>query len=312
MAAELLVQLPGKPESKVALAGPFTLGRGSGNSLVLADARVSRSHALLRPYGRGKYYLLDMGSGNGTFLNGRLVTSPVELKDGDSIVIADFLLKYIALAQRAAATTGESDTNQLETASNVSKEAISILVVDIRIFTGLTEAIPPKELPAFVGSWFRDASATIESHGGVIDKYIGDAVMAYWLGGAEAVDAKLARGPIDSALELVEMARLYDGQLRARHPELAFAIGCGIHMGEAMFGSMGGAARREFTAIGDCVNGAFRIEELCKPLSRPILVSEEGKGAAGAGYPFEDLGGQKLKGKAADVRVFAVRPAPAP
>jgi adenylate cyclase len=311
MAAELIITLPGQAESKVDLAGPFTLGRGSGNTLVLADARVSRSHALLRPFGRGKYYLLDMGSGNGTFLNGRLVTSPVQLKDGDSIAIADCVLKYVDLAQRAAGGKEESDTNQLETAINVSKEAISILVVDIRNFTGLTEAIPPKELPAFIGSWFRDAGAAIESHGGVIDKYIGDAIMAYWLGGAESVDAKLARGPFDSALELVEMARLYHGQLSARHPELAFAVGCGIHMGEAMFGSLGGAARREFTAIGDCVNGAFRIESLCKELKRPIMVSEEIKGAAGAGYGFEDMGVHKLKGKAADVQVYAVRPAPA-
>ena len=311
MAAELIVTMPDQPENKVALAGAFTLGRGSGNSLVLPDPRVSRTHALLRPYGRGKYYLLDMGSGNGTFLNGRLVTSPVELKDGDSIVIADFVLKYIDLDRRAAGTTGEHETNQMETAINVSKEAISILVVDIRNFTGLTEAIPPKELPAFIGSWFRDAGATIESHGGVIDKYIGDAVMAYWLGSAEAVDAKLARGPLDSALELVEMARLYDGQLRARHPELAFAVGCGVHMGEAMFGSMGGAGR-QFTAIGDCVNSAFRIESLCKELKRPIIVSEEIKSAAGSGYVFEDMGAQKLKGKSVDVKVFAVQPTPAP
>jgi adenylate cyclase len=309
VAAELLITLPGQPESKVVLQGAFTLGRGSGNNLVLSDVRVSRSHALLRPFGRGKYYLLDMGSGNGTFLNGRLVTNPVELKDGDAVVIADCTLKYIDLAQRAAGGgAAETDTNSMETAIRVSKEAISVLVVDIRNFTGLTEAIPAKELPAFIGSWFRDASATIESHGGVIDKFIGDAVMAYWLGSAEAVDARLARGPLDSALELVEMARLYHGQISARHPELSFAIGCGIHMGEAMFGSMGGAARREFTAIGDCVNAAFRIESLCKELKRPIMVSDEIKAAAGAGYDFEDMGVQKLKGKAVDVQVYSVRP----
>jgi adenylate cyclase len=309
VAAELIIALPGLPESTVALQGAFTLGRGTGNNLVLADARVSRSHALLRPFGQGKYYLLDMGSGNGTFLNGRLVTHPVELQDGDSIAIADFTLKYVDLARRAAGGAGgaEPDLNSMETAINVSKEAISILVVDIRNFTGLTEAIPPKELPAFIGSWFRDAGATIESHGGVIDKYIGDAIMAYWLGQAEVVDARLARGPLDSALELVEMARLYNGQLSARHPELAFAVGCGIHMGEAMFGSIG--ARREFTAMGDCVNAAFRIEALCKELQRPILVSEEIKSAAGAGYDFEDMGAQKLKGKSADVQVYSVRPA---
>ena len=309
-AAELSIVLPGQPERKVALHGALTLGRGSGNDVVLADVRVSRSHALLRPFGRGKYYLLDMGSGNGTFLNGRLVTSPVELKDGDAIAIADCSLKYLDRAKRAAggADGAESDTSSMETAINVSKEAISILVVDIRNFTGLTEAIPSKELPAFIGSWFRDASAAVEAHGGTIDKYIGDAVMAYWLGGGEAAGARLARGPLDSALELVEMARLYDGQLSARHPELSFAVGCGIHMGEAMFGSMGGSARRDFTAIGDCVNGAFRIESLCKELKRPIMVSEEVKSAAGAGYDFEDMGVQKLKGKAGDVQVYSVRP----
>jgi adenylate cyclase len=310
-AAELIVVLPGQPERKVALGGALTLGRGSGNDVVLADIRISRSHALLRPFGRGKYYLLDMGSGNGTFLNGRLVTNPVELKDGDAIAIADCTLKYIDRTKRATGGDSDVDTGAMETAINVTKEAISILVVDIRNFTGLTDAIPSKELPAFIGSWFRDASAAIESHGGTIDKYIGDAVMAYWLGGGEAEGARLARGPLDSALELVEMARLYNGQLNARHPELSFAIGCGIHMGEAMFGSMGRSARRDFTAIGDCVNGAFRIESLCKELKRPIMVSSEIKSAAGAGYGFEDMGVQKLKGKANDVQVYSVRPSAA-
>jgi adenylate cyclase len=308
LAAELIIVLPGQPESRVALRGAFTLGRGSGNNLVLADLRVSRSHALLRPFGRGKYYLLDMGSGNGTFLNGRLVTHPVELKDGDAIAIADCALKYVDPAKRAAGAGPEMDTGSMDTAIDVSKEKISILVVDIRNFSGLTEAIPPKELPAFIGSWFRDAGAAIESHGGVIDKYIGDAIMAYWLGGSGTSGASSARGPLDSALELVETARLYHGQLSARHPELSFAVGCGIHMGEAMFGSMGGSARRDFTAIGDCVNAAFRIESLCKELKRPIVVSEEIKAAAGAGYAFEDMGLHKLKGRAHDIHVFSVRP----
>ncbi|MFI5361545.1 MAG: adenylate/guanylate cyclase domain-containing protein [Elusimicrobiota bacterium] len=313
MPAELLIALTGRPESKVALRGAFTLGRGKDNDVVLADIRVSRSHALLRPFARGKYFLLDMGSANGTFLNGRLVTNPVELKDGDAITIADCELKYIDLSRRTGSggASVEIDTASMDTAIDVSKEAISILVVDIRNFTGLTEAIPAKELPGFVGSWFRDGSATIESHGGVIDKYIGDAIMAYWLKGPKGADSDLARGPLDSALELVEMARLYHGQLSARHPELSFAVGCGIHMGEAMFGSMGGSSRRDFTAIGDCVNGAFRIESLCKELKRPIMVSEEIKAAAGAAYEYEDMGLQKLKGKANDVRVYSVRPAAA-
>ena len=105
---------------------------------------------------------------------------------------------------------------------------------------------------------------------------------------------------------LVEAARLYNGQLVARHPELSFAVGCGIHMGEAMFGNIGGSARRDFTAIGDCVNIAFRLESQCKTLERSIVVSSEIKFAAGDDYAFEDMGLLKLKGKANEVRAFSV------
>lgn len=302
----LSINLPGEAPRKVPLQGTFTIGRGSASDLILKDARVSRGHALLRPLGRGNYFLLDLGSANGTFLNGRIVTAPVQLADGDTIVIADCTLVFEAPDQRpiTAPVTADYDST-METAVNVKTEAVSILVVDIRNFTRLSETLPPKELPSFIGSWFRDASAVIESHGGVIDKFIGDAVMAYWLPSADA-PAKLARGPLDSALELVEAARLYHGQLVARHPDLSFAVGCGIHMGEAMFGNIGGSARRDFTAIGDCVNIAFRLEDQCKALKRTVVVSEAIKNVAGADYSYEDMGSLTLKGKTNVVRAYAV------
>ncbi len=312
MPPELSIAVPGQPPSRVPLLGPFTIGRGSTSDLIIKDARASRGHALLRPLGRGNYFLLDLGSANGTFLNGRLVTAPVQLSDGDMIVIADCTLKFEAPDQRPITSPLTADYDStMETAMNVSTEAISILVVDIRNFTLLSETLPPKELPSFIGSWFRDASAVIESHGGVIDKFIGDAVMAYWLGGGESVNPKIARGPLDSAIELVETARLYHGQLTARHPELSFSVGCGVHMGEAMFGNIGSSSRRDFTAIGDCVNIAFRLESQCKELKRAIVVSEEIKTTAGDAYAFEDLGPLKLKGKSNDVHAFSVEKKPA-
>ncbi|UPT73322.1 MAG: FHA domain-containing protein [Elusimicrobiota bacterium] len=301
---ELSIAIPGQTPRRVPLLGPYTIGRGSASDLILKDSRVSRAHALLRPLGRGNYFLLDLGSANGTFLNGRIVTAPVQLADGDSIVIADATLKFDAPDMRPITAPADHDTT-METAVNVSTEAVSILVVDVRDFTKLSESMPPKELPGFIGAWFRDASAVIESHGGVIDKFIGDAVMAYWLGGGAAGGPNLALGPLESAVELVETARLYHGQLHARHPDLTFAVGCGIHMGEAMFGNIGSSARRDFTAIGDCVNIAFRLESLCKELQRPIVVSDEIRAAAAAAYAFEDMGMRTLKGKAADVRVFS-------
>lgn len=307
MSVELSITVPGQAPRRVALAGAFTIGRGSTSDLIIKDARASRGHALLRPLGRGNYFLLDMGSANGTFLNGRLVTAPVQLNDGDVIVIADCTMKFEAPDQRPITSPLTSDYDStMETAVNVSTEAISILVVDIRNFSRLSEALPPKELPSFIGSWFRDATAVIESHGGVIDKFIGDAVMAYWLGVGESVNAKIARGPLDSALELVESARLYHGQLVARHPELSFAVGCGIHMGEAMFGNIGSSSRRDFTAIGDCVNIAFRLESQCRELERAIVVSSEIKVTAGDDYEYENMGLLKLKGKENEVLAFSV------
>ena len=297
--------MPGETLRKVPLVGAFTVGRGSASDLVLKDARVSRAHAMLRPLGRGNFFVLDLGSANGTFLNGRIVTAPVQLTDGDTIVVADCTMKFEAPDQRPITAPAPADYDAtMETAVNVSTEAVSLLVVDIRNFTRLSELIPPKELPGFIGAWFRDAGAVIESHGGVIDKFIGDAVMAYWLGGGEKQNKKLATGPLDSALELIEAAKLYHGQLSARHPELGFAIGCGIHAGEAMFGNLGGSTRRDFTAIGDCVNVAFRLESLCKELQKPLIVSTEVRDLAGDAYAFEDLGLQKLKGKSVETRAF--------
>ena len=291
---------------RVPLEGTFTIGRGSASDLVLKDVRVSRGHALLRPLGRGNYFLLDMGSANGTFLNGRRVTSPVPLNDGDTIVIADCTLKFEAPDHRPITAPLSVDYNSMrETAVNVTTEAVSILIADIRDFTRLSEALPPKELLSFLDTWFRDASVVIERHGGVVDKFIGDAVMAYWLPAAEA-PARLARGPLDCALDLVEQARLYHGPLVARNPELGFHIGCGIHMGEAMFGSIGNQSRRDFTAIGDCVNIAFRLEAQCKELKRTIIASEQIQAAAGGAYAFEDMGPLKLKGKLNNVRAFSV------
>ena len=290
----------------VPLAGPFSIGRGKTNDLVLEDTRVSRTHAMLRPSSRSSYFLLDLGSSNGTFLNGKLVTIPAELKDGDAITIGGHGLRF-----RTPAKSGKESDEGMVTAQHLTSSKVSILVADVRGFVKLSEMVPQKELSTFIGSWFKDASAAVESHGGVIDKYIGDAVMAYWKAGPDASKAAgwdLASGALKSALELQETAALYDGQLRARHPELRFGVGCGIHAGEATFGSVGSSARRDFTPMGDCVNTAFRLQSLAKELDKPIVVSEPIKAATVGLCAFEDLGPRPLKGKAEELRVFAARP----
>ncbi len=301
MTAKLSIFLPGQRARTIPLQGALTIGRGASSDLVLESVSVSRGHALLRPLGRGNYFLLDLGSANGTFLNGRLVTAPVKLNDGDTIMIADCTLVFEGFtAQRAPTAPTAEYKDTMKTAT------ISILVVDIRNFTHLSEALPAKELPAFIGGWFRDASAVIERHGGTIDKFIGDAVMSYWLPSAEMPSA-IVRGPVESALELVDLASGFHDQLSAAHPKLSFSVGCGIHMGEAMFGVLGTSSRHDFTAIGDCVNVAFRLESQCKELHKSIIVSEQIQQGAADAYIFEDLGPLTLKGKSNVVHGYAVK-----
>src|SRR5439155_13568489 len=114
-------------------------------------------------------------------------------------------------------------------------------------------------------------------------------------------------GPLHVARDFVQRAATHHVQLAATRPDMAFAIGCAVHAGEAMLGNMGGMSRRDFTAVGDCVNVTFGLESLCKKLKRPILASRAVKEAAGAGFGFEDLGPHSLKGMTESIHVFALR-----
>jgi len=304
MKADITIQFEGQAANNVTLASLYTIGRATGNDLIIQDVRVSRNHALIRQLGGGKYYLVDLGSSNGTFLNGRPVMAPAELKSGDKIQIADCTLEF--------SCTGQSEQNMptaettMATQINASIETISILVVDIRNYTRLTEQIPPQEFARFISGWFRDAAAVIERESGSIDKFIGDAIMAFWVRGRGAGEMRSVHGPLNVCRELLSLARSYNEKLVTDHPTLGFAIGCAVHSGDAILGNTGQSARRDFTATGDCVNIAFRLESLCKELRRPILVSEEIRNAAASHFAFDDMGLQTVKGKSAPLRVFAL------
>lgn len=304
MNAELSVQIEGKAARRISLGASYTIGRGRGNDLVLQDEVASRNHALVRLLGTSRYYLADLGSANGTLLNRRPVMVPARLKSGDEIRIANCTLKFARLS------TAESESKHSVFDSKSTKlqhvqEMVSVLVVDIRNYTRLAESLPLKQLSRLSGSWFKDAGLIIERHGGIIDKFIGDAVMAYWLRG-HSDDRQFVLGPLRAALELVRLARSYHKQLAARYPGLRFAIGCGVHAGKAMLGNVGEIARRDFTAVGDTVIVAFRLESLTKRLGHPILVSQVVKELAGDAFDFETMGSLRLKGKSKNLSVSAL------
>ena len=148
---------------------------------------------------------------------------------------------------------------------------VTVMFCDIRGFTTLSENLPPEKIVALLNEYFTGLEKCITTHGGVINKYIGDAVMALF--GAPVHSETHARDAFNAALdmrkELIEMNKRF---LQKDFPEIRFGIG--LHSGPVLAGNIGASKRMEYTVIGDTVNTASRIEGLCKIYKKDLLISE--------------------------------------
>jgi adenylate cyclase len=177
---------------------------------------------------------------------------------------------------------------------------VSVLFSDIRGFTTLSERHTPQEVVALLNRYFSLQVEVIFRHGGSLDKFIGDAIMAFW--GAPLDDPQHACHAVAAALEMAEVLQRFKRELGPQGAE--FDVGIGIHSGPAVVGLIGSEQRREYTAIGDTVNLASRIEGLTKGVSR-ILVSKETRALCGDAFDFRSFGSYKVKGREQEVELFA-------
>ena len=148
------------------------------------------------------------------------------------------------------------------------KEEISILFLDIRDFTPLSEQMQPEELFLFLNIFFTKLSVGIHQQGGFIDKYIGDAIMGIFDGPTHQARA------IQAGLAMLKILDTWN-QERIQQEMLPIKVGIGIHAGEVMMGTVGSKERMDSTVIGDSVNVAARLEGLTKTYGCPLLISEE-------------------------------------
>jgi adenylate cyclase len=153
-----------------------------------------------------------------------------------------------------------------------------------------------------LNDYFSMQVGVIFKHGGALDKFIGDAIMAFW--GAPLDDEKHAEHAIDAAIEMYE--RVCEFKLKMGETGLAFDVGIGLHSGPAVVGLIGSEQRREYTAIGDTVNLASRIEGLTRGVA-PVLVSEDTMNQCPNAFDFIDHGSYPVKGRLQDVRLFEPR-----
>ena len=177
---------------------------------------------------------------------------------------------------------------------------ITILFSDIRGFTTLSEKRTPQQVVELLNRYFTLQVEVVFRHGGSLDKFIGDCIMAFW--GAPLDDPDHARHAVEAALEMGEVLQRFKRELGEGDAD--FDVGIGIHSGPAVVGLIGSEQRREYTAIGDTVNLGSRIEGLTKGVSR-ILVSRETMEACGDAFEFKSFGSFKVKGREQEVELFA-------
>lgn len=250
----------------------WTVGRGDDNNFVLPDRWISRNHAMLQRMETGEFYLIDLGSRNGSFVNGRRVSVPVTLQNGDRLTFGQTELDFYSPDTDSLDSSLGSDSQEYTaTATLHVRRLISVLVVDIRNFTVMTQQLDEKLLSEVIGTWFRCAGDIIREYGSWIDKYIGDAVMAVWIHGAQGISHE----------EMIRIARALSAlhkmtsHLHERYPlPFPLRIGAGLNTGYAMVGNTGTGDRPDYTALGDTVNAAFRLETSTKQIGLDIALGE--------------------------------------
>jgi adenylate cyclase len=259
---------------KLSLVGNncWTVGRSDDNNLVLPDRWISRNHAMIQVMETGEFYLIDLGSRNGTFVNGRRVSVPVTLKDGDQLTFGQTELRFHCPSDRSDRLGSRTNKTELTvTATLHLRRLISVMVVDIRDFTVMTRQIDEKVLSESIGTWFRCAGNIIGTYGSWVDKYIGDAVMAVWIHGEETVEAQ----EMMNIMLAIDALATMTSQLHKQFPlPFPLRIGAGLNTGYAMVGNTGTADRPDYTAIGDTVNSAFRFESSTKQLGLDVALGD--------------------------------------
>jgi adenylate cyclase len=187
---------------------------------------------------------------------------------------------------------------------NAGERELSVLFSDIRGFTTLSENRSAEEIVSLLNNYFSRQTHVIFSHGGTMDKFIGDAIMAFW--GAPLNNPAHACDAVESALDMVDSLLAFRHEIGGETGR-NFDIGIGIHTGPAVVGMIGSDNRLDYTCIGDTVNLASRIEGKTKEVGARILVSAATREACGDAFDFVAHGSYKVKGREQAVQLFEPR-----
>jgi len=288
-AALLFVGLLYAVFARNARANRVAIGLGAASALALAASWFAAGRLLLMPLlaPLGAAWLFYFAAATAAYLKER------RAREEAIAMFSRFVNPHVVkqLVERGG-LEGEGRTRE-----------VTLLFSDIRGFTTLSETRAPAEVVAILNRYFTMQVEVIFKHGGSLDKFIGDAIMAFW--GAPLDDPEHAKNAVACALEMAATLLAFKAELGELGK--SFDVGIGVHSGPAVVGLIGSERRREYTSIGDTVNLASRIEGLTKEAGRRILVSRETMERCGNAFDFVSCGSFHAKGRTQPVELFEPR-----
>lgn len=270
--------------TRIPITDGFSIGRGAGNQLPLQDERASRRHALIHDRSTQGFWIVDLGSRNGTYRNNRRVQQPARLHDGDSIRVGASQFTFRQPA--AAAHLTAPGATQLMTTVEFRSEDCWLLIGDLEGSTQLAHSSDPGALATLTAEWLRQCRKLIESSGGIINKFLGDGFFAFW------------RAAEDHTQHVVDCLNSLRQMERGGEPRFRVVL----HRGCVHFG--GGASLGEDNLSGPEVNFAFRMEKLAGSLGERFLISEAAANACRDFRQMEKAGQHTLPGFEGPFRFF--------
>jgi class 3 adenylate cyclase len=235
------------------ILGSCSLGRAAGSTLVLGDDKVSRRHLMIHAQGEGEFWLIDLGSANGTYLNGRRVISPCRLNDQDRIEVGGHRFTF-RQQQTAQIINPEAGTER--TIHDIRSMTCWLLVADIEQYTQFLQKVPADEVSRVTGRWLAGCKQIVEENQGSINKFLGDGFFAYW--------------PANDGASAPAVAKTFQAlkELQAKEAPRFRLV---LHYGRVF---AGGGSINEESLMGPEVNFVFRVEKVASHLGLPRLISE--------------------------------------
>ena len=263
---------------KVPLHAYCRLGRAADNHIVIDAEKASRYHAAIHAQDGSEFWLLDLASRNGTFLDDHRVMRPTPLRDGARIALAGATFRFRQPLADSAERSEDAPPSTV-TITEFKHQKAWLLMTDIESFVRLSQDLPSEKLAVAVGRWIQDGKCLVEKWEGRFSKYLGDGFLACW-------------APAESKAPAV-VAALREFHVLRETGDVKFRVV--LHKGMVTFG--GATDFGEETIFGPELNYAFRLEKLASELGVTFCLSSAAQKELEAHFSTKLIAGDhELKG----------------